>query len=300
MPDADGASRLPHAFAAAWNRRDPDALADLFEADAEFVNVVGLWWHDREAIRRAHAYGLEHIFPDSTLRVVRTKAKALGPGLAVVHAVMVLTGQSAGGGVERPGERRTVFSFVARRGPSGWRCASAHNTDVVAGAETHVRGADGALRAADYRTSGDSLSAGASDRGAVAAVRTSLSSPTPMSPSDFVTRHAAALVDGDLDAITDLYSEDAVLLSFEWTANGRDAIRDRFSRFLEFHGEISDVTVAHQQTTGDSAFVQYAITGERGTFQLVNVFVLDGEQCARHYSNEIAVDLDRDEVEKDA
>ncbi len=150
MPlDAPGA--LPAAFAAAWNARDADALAALFEPDAEFVNVVGLWWHDREAIRRAHAYGLAVIFPDSTLAVVRTRAKALAEGVAVVHALMRLTGQSAVGDVRQPGERRTVFSFVMRRGAEGWRCASAQNTDVVPGAETHVRDADGALCAADYR-----------------------------------------------------------------------------------------------------------------------------------------------------
>ena len=36
------------AFVEAWNQRDPDALAALFDSDAEFVNVTGLWWHTRE------------------------------------------------------------------------------------------------------------------------------------------------------------------------------------------------------------------------------------------------------------
>src|SRR5688572_12568259 len=33
---------IPSLFAEAWNLRDPDALASLFEDDAEFVNVTGL------------------------------------------------------------------------------------------------------------------------------------------------------------------------------------------------------------------------------------------------------------------
>lgn len=143
---------MPHAFASAWNTRDADALANLFEADAEFVNVVGLWWHNREAIRKAHAYGLEVIFPDSTLRVIRTREKALSDGVVLVQALFGLIGQTAHGSVRQPGERRNVFSFVMRRGASGWRCAAAHNTDVVPGAETHIRDEDGALRSADYRT----------------------------------------------------------------------------------------------------------------------------------------------------
>ena len=145
-------SDVAGAFARAWNARDADALADLFEPDAEFVNVVGLWWHSREAIRRAHAYGLAEIFPDSTLRVIRTREKALAPDVALVHALFGLVGQTPHGSVRQPGERRTVMSFVMRSGPTGWRCASAHNTDVVPGAETHVRDDDGTLRSADYRT----------------------------------------------------------------------------------------------------------------------------------------------------
>ena len=120
-----------------------------------------------------------------------------------------------------------------------------------------------------------------------------------MSPDAFVSRHVAALTEGDADAIADLYTDDAVLVSFEWAADGRDAVRDRFAKFFDFHGEISEVAVEQQQTTDDSAFVEYAVTGERGTFHLVNVFVLEGDRCARHYSNEVRVELDRDEVETD-
>ena len=146
------AGAMPVAFAAAWQARDADALAALFEPDAAFVNVVGLWWHDREAIRRAHAYGLEVLFPDSTLTVGRTTVKPLSDTVYVVHARMRLTGQSALGDVTEPGARHTVFSFVMRRGAFGWRCASAHGTDVVAGAESHIRTEAGDLRPADYRT----------------------------------------------------------------------------------------------------------------------------------------------------
>lgn len=47
---------VPIILVEAWNDRDPDRLASVFEEDAEFVNVTGLWWHDRESIRKAHAY----------------------------------------------------------------------------------------------------------------------------------------------------------------------------------------------------------------------------------------------------
>ena len=77
---------IPSLFAEAWNRRNPDALASLFEDDAEFVNVTGLWWHDRPSIREAHAYGLERIFNESKLAIEETRCKRLSDDVVVVHA----------------------------------------------------------------------------------------------------------------------------------------------------------------------------------------------------------------------
>ena len=147
----DTPESIPAAFVEAWARRDADALAALFDADAEFVNVTGLWWHDRQAIRKAHAYGLETIFSQSTLRVGSTRVKYLADDIAVVHARMSLSGQSAVGDVAQPGTRHNIFSFVVHKTPDGWRCASAQNTDIVPGMETNVVDAQGRLRSVDYR-----------------------------------------------------------------------------------------------------------------------------------------------------
>ncbi|MFZ1412054.1 MAG: SgcJ/EcaC family oxidoreductase, partial [Micropruina sp.] len=52
------------AFVKAWDEGDAEAIGDLFVEDADFVNVVGLWWSSRISIVRAHAYGFERIFPN--------------------------------------------------------------------------------------------------------------------------------------------------------------------------------------------------------------------------------------------
>ena len=149
-PALDRPEAVPAAFVAAWNQRDADGIADLFEEDAEFVNVTGLWWHDREAIRRAHAYGLERIFNRSTLRLGVVRVKQLSPDIAVVHARMSLEGQTPIGDVKKPQPRTNIFSFVVRRTAQGWRCVSAHNIDVVPGRETNIIDG-GRLRPVDYR-----------------------------------------------------------------------------------------------------------------------------------------------------
>ena len=50
-----------------------------------------------------------------------------------------------------PGVRTNIFTFVVHQTAEGWRCAAAHNTDVVPGVETHVVDAAGRLGAVDYR-----------------------------------------------------------------------------------------------------------------------------------------------------
>ena len=144
--------QIPSLFAEAWNARDPDALAALFESDAEFVNVTGLWWHDRASIREAHAYGLARIFSQSTLTVEEIACKVLREDVVIVHARMALTGQTPAGPIDRPGPRVNIFSFVVHRGRSGWLCASAHNTDVVPRMETNIVGEDGTFHSANYRS----------------------------------------------------------------------------------------------------------------------------------------------------
>jgi len=138
---------IPAAFAAAWMARDATGLAALFAEDADFVNVVGLWWHDRAAIERAHAYGLATFFAESTLIPGVIRCRLLGD-VAVVSCRFTLTGQRLPDGAVA-GARRTILTFVARAQGQGWQVVAAQNTDVVEGAETHVNA--GVLRPADYR-----------------------------------------------------------------------------------------------------------------------------------------------------
>jgi len=143
---------VPRLFVEAWNKRDPDALASLFDSHAEFVNVTGLWWHDRASIRKVHAYRLARIFSASTLTVDDLRVKKLSDDIAIVHAAMTLSGQTAIAVIKQPRARKTIFSFVVHKVAGGWTCASAHNTDAVPNMETNVIAEDGAFRAVNYRT----------------------------------------------------------------------------------------------------------------------------------------------------
>jgi uncharacterized protein (TIGR02246 family) len=141
---------IPALFARAWNDRDPDVLASLFDEDAEFVNVTGLSWHDRESIRKAHAYGLERIFDKTLLTIDEMKVKLLSPDIAVVHARMTLSGQAPVDTARQPGPRTTIVSFVVHRIVDRWQCASAHSTTLILNMETNSIDEAGVFGSADY------------------------------------------------------------------------------------------------------------------------------------------------------
>jgi uncharacterized protein (TIGR02246 family) len=126
---------IPAMFARAWNDRDAVALASLFDEDAEFVDVSGLCWHDRESILKGHADGLGRILNKSKLATGDTKVKLLSPDVAIVHTRMTLSGDEPATAVPSSGPRTTVVSFVVHRAGDRWLCASAHNTDVIPRAE---------------------------------------------------------------------------------------------------------------------------------------------------------------------
>ena len=130
---------VPVMFVQAWNARDPDALASLFDGDAEFVNGTGHCWHGRESIRKEHAARLKGADGASRLTAGDTHVKLLLPEVAVVHAQMTLAGES-----DAP--RTTIVSFVVHRVGERWLCASAHSTDLVPDQDTNAIGSGPRVR----------------------------------------------------------------------------------------------------------------------------------------------------------
>lgn len=139
---------FPKAFSEAWHSREGHRIGALFTEDADFVNVTGLWWRDRDAISKAHDYALKSFFSETTLKPGVTRTRQLGPDHAIVHCRFTLTGQKAPDG-STARDRQTILIFVLQRTADGWQAVAAQNTDVVPGKETHLN--TGSLDAVDYR-----------------------------------------------------------------------------------------------------------------------------------------------------
>lgn len=141
---------IPERFKEAWNRYDPDGIANLFVDNADFVNVTGKWWDSKRDIWEAHDFGLRVIFQDSKMEVLKVKVKMLSEDIAVVHARIRIMGQTEKE-VDSAGLRETMFLFVARKVDDEWLCESAQNTDIVFGKQTNIRDEDGNLKSVSYK-----------------------------------------------------------------------------------------------------------------------------------------------------
>ncbi len=114
----------------------------------------------------------------------------------------------------------------------------------------------------------------------------------------FSERHRQHLLARDADAVADLYHDDASMLSFEFGArDGREAIRDQYADFFEFHGAIDSVSPDREVEHDGSLFTEFTLQSERGAFQLINAFVLDGGKARRHFSNVVSGKVEADESE---
>ena len=125
-------TEVARAFADCWNRHDAKALAGLFAPDAEFVNVVGLWWHGREAIEKAHEFTHATLFRNSTLTIADVSVRFPVENVAIARTRWVLEGHVSPDGKSLPA-RNGILVSVLLHAPAGWSIIDSQNTDVIEG-----------------------------------------------------------------------------------------------------------------------------------------------------------------------
>lgn len=135
------ARRAVLAFSAAWNKHDMAAFGKLFAPDADFVNVVGIRWKGREAIRMNTAWlhgtipesthvdgeasAVYGVFRDSTLKFTQIDVRFVRTDVSIAHANLELLGDKL---AKRP--RRAILTLVLIRQSGGWLIAAAQNTEI--------------------------------------------------------------------------------------------------------------------------------------------------------------------------
>jgi uncharacterized protein (TIGR02246 family) len=130
--ETEQALAVVSAFAATWNRHDMVAFADLFAPDAEFVNVVGIWWKGRESIRNAHEFTHSSMFKHSRLSILSTEVRFPVEEVAIARSRWTLEGHASPDGAALP-QRSGILLNLLRRSSRSWEIIDSQNTDIVEG-----------------------------------------------------------------------------------------------------------------------------------------------------------------------
>lgn len=120
------------AFAEAWNRHDMNAFAELFAEDAEFVNVVGIWWKGRPQIKGAHEFTHQTMFKNSRLSIQEIATRFPAPCIAISRCRWILEGHVSPEGQDLP-PRTGILVNTLQKISGSWRIIDSQNTDVVEG-----------------------------------------------------------------------------------------------------------------------------------------------------------------------
>ena len=127
--DEAGVNAVVRGFEDAWNRHDMDAFAMLFATDADFVNVVGMRWVGRDAIKQHHAASHATIFKSSTLKIGDTTLRFLKADVATARSIWTLSGTSESGQLSPT--RTGILTHVIARIDGHWLIVLTQNTDIA-------------------------------------------------------------------------------------------------------------------------------------------------------------------------
>jgi uncharacterized protein (TIGR02246 family) len=123
------------SFSETWNRHNMAAFGQLFASDAEFVNVVGIWWKGREAIQGAHEFTHSNMFKNSRLTIETTEVRFPVEEIAIARSKWSLEGHVAPDGAALP-PRHGILVNILGLSSDGWKIIDSQNTDIIDGVAT--------------------------------------------------------------------------------------------------------------------------------------------------------------------
>ena len=129
-PDETEIRAVTSAFIDTWNHHDMKAFAELFTNDADFVNVIGLWWKGRAEIQKEHEAIHATRMKNSYLTDLKTTVRFLQPDIAIAHMRWELTGDTGLEGKPLP-TRKGILTFVLTKTGNQWLITAGQNTDIV-------------------------------------------------------------------------------------------------------------------------------------------------------------------------
>jgi uncharacterized protein (TIGR02246 family) len=132
--DEEAIRELENQFNAAWDRHDPEGMAESLADDAQFITVNGAWTTTRNGFRdlMARLHGATGPFRTSTRRTPEMSVTFLAPDIAILHSRFWIDGEVLHDDLSQA-SRESVGTRVVQKRDGRWRIVATQNTDVRAG-----------------------------------------------------------------------------------------------------------------------------------------------------------------------
>ena len=106
---------------------------------------------------------------------------------------------------------------------------------------------------------------------------------------DFYQHQVAALEAQDIDALVGQYHEDAVMIGFDFTVRGHQAIREHLTGYLTRLGSLKLVSTDRFAETADSIFFEATVHTPLAEARVYDVFVLRDGRATHQWTGVISV-----------
>lgn len=127
------------AFGSTLTAMDFDTFATLFTEDADFTNIVGMHWHGKAQIVKAHRIVFTTRYRNVAQHTVDRTEALLAPDLVLVTATVKMDDYTLPDG-KRMTNNLFRLTFVLRKRDAKWLIRSAQNTVIDSEAAKHDPG----------------------------------------------------------------------------------------------------------------------------------------------------------------
>ncbi len=108
---------------------------------------------------------------------------------------------------------------------------------------------------------------------------------TETAGKQFYNRQIELLAAKDVDTLVEThYTEDAELVSFDFTINGREALKNHFHGYLEMLGYIKVLSTDKFAETESCIFFEATVETKLGVVQVYDAFVLQDGKATHHFT----------------
>jgi uncharacterized protein (TIGR02246 family) len=116
-------------FETGWNRHDMDVMFQAFTADAEWVNVVGMWWRGLADVTRGHRAYHDTMFANTPFTIDEIRVRLVTSDAAVAVVRWNKGAFTPPDGRLRPASRDMMSVFLVKQA-GRWLIAAGHNTTI--------------------------------------------------------------------------------------------------------------------------------------------------------------------------